>query len=49
MMTVKESSDALRVCPKTLRKWIANGTIKARRVGRAWLIPASVVEGRVSA
>lgn len=47
-MTVREASDALRVSTKTIRKWIARGMLKARKIGRGWLIPASAVEGRVA-
>ena len=44
MLTVEEVSSLLHVTPKTVRRWIHLGKIKAKRIGRPWHIPASAVE-----
>lgn len=43
-MTLKEAADTLGVAPATLRQQIANGRIKARKVGRDWTVTAREVE-----
>ena len=37
-LTVKEASEVLRVCPKTVRRWISAGILPATRIGRDWRI-----------
>lgn len=42
-MTLKEAAALLGVTPATLRQQIANGKLKARKVGRDWHVtPAEV-------
>ena len=43
-LSVKEAAVYFRVRPKTIRHWIAAGRLEASRVGRAYLIPAAVIE-----
>ena len=43
-MTLKEAAETLGVDPATLRQQIANGKLKARKVGRDWLVTAAQVE-----
>lgn len=37
-LRVKEVAELLRVCPKTVRRWIASGDLIATRFGRDWRI-----------
>lgn len=39
--TVLEAADACRVTRRTVMRWLADGNITAKKVGRKWLIPAS--------
>jgi excisionase family DNA binding protein len=36
--TVPEAAEALRVTPQTIRAWIKQGRLKAKRIGRPILI-----------
>ncbi len=37
-LTVKEVAALFRICPKTVRRWIAAGDLPATRLGRDWRI-----------
>ncbi|WP_339853696.1 helix-turn-helix domain-containing protein [Roseovarius nubinhibens] len=37
-LSVKEVADLFRVCPKTVRRWIASENLPATRLGRDWRI-----------
>lgn len=39
--TVLEAADACRVTRRTVMRWLADGKITAKKVGRKWLIPTS--------
>jgi excisionase family DNA binding protein len=41
--TAEEAAEALRVHPKTLKRWLAEGKIKGHRLGRIWRIPRSEI------
>lgn len=45
LLTVKEAADKLRVCPRTIYRWIEEepSRLKAYKVGQQWLIPASSI------
>ena len=45
LLTVKESADKLRVCPRTIYRWIADdpSRLKASKVGQQWLIPSTSI------
>lgn len=38
MLKIPEVADRLRVNPKTVRRWIANGELSAFKLGRQWRI-----------
>ncbi|MDD9718625.1 helix-turn-helix domain-containing protein [Dinoroseobacter sp. PD6] len=40
-LSVKEVAQVFRVCPKTVRRWIASGQLPATRLGRDWRIARS--------
>ena len=37
-LSVKGVADLFRVCPKTVRRWIASEALPATRLGRDWRI-----------
>lgn len=41
--TAEEAAKALRVHPKTLKRWLTEGKLKGVRLGRAWRIPRSEI------
>lgn len=43
-MTLKEAAALLGVTPDTLRQQIANGKLKAMKVGRDWSVTPKAVE-----
>jgi len=43
-MTLKEAAASLGVTPATLRQQIANGKLKATKVGRDWSVTPAAVE-----
>ena len=43
-MTLTEAAAILQVTPATLRQQIANGKLKARKVGRDWTVTPREVE-----
>ena len=43
-MTLIDAAALLQVTPATLRQQIANGKLKARKVGRDWSVTAREVE-----
>jgi excisionase family DNA binding protein len=44
VLTVKEVSELLKTSERTVQYWCKNGKIKATRIGKKWLIPASELE-----
>lgn len=44
MLTLTEAADRLGVAPSTLRRQIANGRLKARKLGRDWTVSEREVE-----
>jgi excisionase family DNA binding protein len=44
VLTVKEVSELLKTSERTVQYWCKNGKIKAMRIGKKWLIPASEIE-----
>jgi excisionase family DNA binding protein len=36
LITIEEAAQYLRVCEKTLYRWLRDGRIRAYRAGRAW-------------
>ena len=42
-LTTKEAAAALKLSPDTVRRWCADGTLRAARVGRLLRVPASEV------
>jgi excisionase family DNA binding protein len=46
-MTVREVAERLRVRPETVRRWIAEGTVRAQKPGgnrAGWRVPVEEVE-----
>ena len=44
-LTVAEIADELRLTPATIRTWIADGTLQAKRAGkRKWLVRRSELD-----
>jgi excisionase family DNA binding protein len=43
-MTLREAGELLGIRPGTLRQQIANGRLRARKVGRDWTVTPSEVE-----
>ena len=43
-LTLAAAADSLGVAPSTLRHQIRNGKLRARKVGRDWLVTPSEVE-----
>jgi len=41
---VKDAAIALGLSEKTIHRRIADGTLKAKKVGRRWLVSAAAVE-----
>lgn len=49
LLTVTEAAEALSVHPATIRRMIARGEIKAKRVGRVWRVdPAELETSRLA-
>lgn len=48
-LSVKEIAALLRVHPKTVRRWIAAGTLPATQMGRAWRIKRSDLKACIAA
>ena len=48
-LTVKEVAEFVRVHPKTIRRWIANGDLPATRIGRDWRIARSDLKALLKA
>ena len=42
--TIKEAADALKVSVPTVRRWIEDNTIEARKIGGRWRIPSSEID-----
>lgn len=38
LLSVKDVANFYRICPKTVRRWIASGQLPAIRLGRDWRI-----------
>jgi excisionase family DNA binding protein len=43
-MTLSEASQVLRLAPDTLRRWIRQGKLHGRKLGRAWRVQRAEVE-----
>lgn len=43
-----EFADRLCVPPTTVRRWLREGRIKGRKIGRRWFVPHSEVEKTIS-
>lgn len=43
-MTLKEAAEQLGVTPDTLRQAIARGALKAKKLGRDWIVTPKEVE-----
>jgi excisionase family DNA binding protein len=48
-LNVKEVATLLRVCPKTVRRWIQAGDLPAMRLGRDWRIARADLRAFVAA
>lgn len=44
MLTVKETAQAVGKAPRTIARWISDGTISAEKIGDVWQITAEEVE-----
>lgn len=42
--TPNELADKLKISEQTVRLWVRQGKVKARKFGRAWRIPGAEVE-----
>lgn len=47
-LTVEEAAKYLKRRPRTIRKWIAAGHIRANKIGRSYVIPEAEVEKLVT-
>ena len=47
MLSVTQAAGKLKVTPSRVRKLIADGALKAEKIGNAWAIPESAVAGRL--
>lgn len=47
-LTVKEVASKLRMHPGTIRRYVLEGKIKAKKIGKAWLVSQSNVENFVN-
>lgn len=43
-LTVKEAAVLLKVCTKTVLRWINQGILPAQKAGRAWRLPPSALD-----
>ncbi len=43
-LTIEETAGTLRVSERTVRRWIASGTMPSRRIARTVRIPATAVK-----
>ena len=43
-LTVNETAERYKVSPRTIKRWIDSGELKARRIGRSIRIPVSSLE-----
>jgi excisionase family DNA binding protein len=44
LLTVRQVAQTFQVADKTIRRWIARGTVKAVKTSAGWRIPRSEVE-----
>src|SRR5262245_38606825 len=44
VMTIEEAAPHLKIAPKTLRKWLREGTFPGVKVGRKWLVRTTDVD-----
>ena len=42
-LTIDEAAEYLKVSRKTMTRWIADGTVKAAKIGRVWRINRSEI------
>jgi len=38
-MTTQEIAEEMGVSPSTIRRWLKDGRLQGRRIGRRWLVP----------
>ena len=43
LLTVEEAANALKVRVETVRRWLRDGTLRGRKIGRIWRVPESAV------
>lgn len=43
-----EFADRLKVPPTTVRRWLREGRIKGRKIGRRWFVPHSEIEKTIN-
>ena len=43
LLTVEETADTFKVRVETVRRWLREGTLRGRKIGRIWRIPESEV------
>ncbi len=41
LLTVEEAAQILKLRVETVRRWLREGTLKGRKIGRVWRIPES--------
>lgn len=41
LLTVEEAAQVLKLRVETVRRWLREGTLKGRKIGRIWRIPES--------
>jgi acetyl-CoA synthetase len=41
LLTVEEAAELMKVKVDTIRRWLRNGTLKGRKIGRIWRIAES--------
>ncbi len=41
LLTVEEAANALKVRVETVRRWLREGTLRGRKIGRIWRIAES--------
>lgn len=46
MASVEEAAERLAVSPATVRRWVVDGTIIGRRIGRSWKIDLGALRAK---
>lgn len=47
-LTPEEVAERLKVLPKTVRKWLREGSLPGVKVGRQWRVAESTLDGLIS-